>query len=333
MIRRIVRFLMLSGMATFATNVLADGLVMPLVPLDSNTTQSDDKVASADAERNDGGATSWRKPMPKKGAGTDGNNKQVNNTQEDTGPVAVTKDIKRIVAKKGVNEIVYISQGHVNRIVTPFQTPRVTTTSDAMIEARDNVLYLGTAKPLPVTLYITEKGTETPSVALTLIPKRIPTQEIFIELDGHAQPQGQWVNHEAARWETKQAYIDAIKTSFAKIAVGELPRGFAMHPLNRVKNLTQPYCKQPGLSFDWSAAQVVHGHRMSITIGLLTNLSPKSIEVSHNPCFGWDVSAVATWPNVMLAPGETVEVYVARRQNEQKRKRIDRPSLLMGATP
>ncbi len=79
-----------------------------------------------------------------------------------------------------MNEIVQVAQGHLNRIVTPFENPKVTSTSPATTEARDNVIYIGTSGTSPVTIFITEKGSEDLALSLTLIPKQIPPREIFL---------------------------------------------------------------------------------------------------------------------------------------------------------
>jgi conjugal transfer pilus assembly protein TraK len=319
---KIIKFGVAASLCVQALAVVAEEkavVEMPLVPV-------------ADEERKTSG---WRRPVVDKESSNASAESEADASREIApvrgSGVIIDRSIKRIETKPGVNEILYISAGHTNRIVTPFQEPTVTTMSDATITARDNVLYVGTYKQEPVTLYVTQKGTEHPSIALTLIPKKIPTQEIFLSLaeDLGAGYAGQkLVNKEAERWENKQPYIETIKKAFAAIALGDIPRGYAMHPLSKITNLVQPLCEQKGLQFDWNRAQVVHGHRMSITIGVVKNPTEHAIEVQSNPCMGWDVAAVATWPHVMLQPGQMAEIYVARKQNETERKPVARPSLL-----
>ena len=41
----------------------------------------------------------------------------------------------------GVNELIPVALGHLNRIVTPFESPQVRTTSDAQTQIKGNVVY------------------------------------------------------------------------------------------------------------------------------------------------------------------------------------------------
>ena len=76
----------------------------------------------------------------------------------------------------GVNQLVPVALGHLNRIVTPFAQPRVNTTSQASTEVRDHVIYVAPSEPVPVTLFITEADSEQQALSLTLVPKRIPAR-------------------------------------------------------------------------------------------------------------------------------------------------------------
>lgn len=46
----------------------------------------------------------------------------------------------------GVNELIPVALGHLNRIVTPFESPQVRTTSDAQTQIKGNVVYVATDK-------------------------------------------------------------------------------------------------------------------------------------------------------------------------------------------
>lgn len=78
----------------------------------------------------------------------------------------------------GVNELIPVALGHLNRIVTPFESPQVRTTSDAQTQIKGNVVYVATDKESPVSLYITPPGQEASALSVTLVPRRIPPREI-----------------------------------------------------------------------------------------------------------------------------------------------------------
>ena len=52
----------------------------------------------------------------------------------------------------GVNEIIPVAVGHLNRIVTPFDKPHVRTVSQATTQIEGNVLYVATPDEIPVAL-------------------------------------------------------------------------------------------------------------------------------------------------------------------------------------
>ena len=248
-----------------------------------------------------------------------------------------------IQMQPGINEIVPIAVVHLNRVVTPFNDPDVTTVSSAEILTRDNVVYVSTAESAPVTLFITEKESETQALSLTLVPKRIPPQEVFLNLAGiNGQAPGPSmqagtqtgaygythgiVNRKAARWERKHTYVDTIKKLMVSLAKKEIPRGYTMSRLDSVGTFPPPRCVQDGLLFDWSNAQALFGHRLNVTVGIAENASDRDIELLANPCF--EIAAFSSWPEVYLKPGERTEIYVVRRQNEVERVTTKRPSLL-----
>ena len=95
--------------------------------------------------------------------------------------------------------IVRVAEGHLNRIVTPFQHPQVrTTATNATTQVSDSVVYVAPASSAPVTLYLTEKGDEMTAVSLTLVPRRVPPRSFEVDVQGHI-PRA--VSAKAEHWE------------------------------------------------------------------------------------------------------------------------------------
>lgn len=126
----------------------------------------------------------------------------------------------------GVNELIPVALGHLNRIVTPFESPQVRTTSDAQTQIKGNVVYVATDKESPVSLYITPPGQEAPALSVTLVPRRIPPREITLAIDGQQWPIKGVVNRKAATWETAQPYVDNLRDLLRRLALNELPQGY-----------------------------------------------------------------------------------------------------------
>ena len=241
-------------------------------------------------------------------------------------PGVVNLDKSHITMQSGVNEIVQVAVSHLNRIVTPYDNPKVTTSSQATTEVRDNVVYIGTTNESPLTLFITEMGSEEQALSLTLIPKKIPPREIFLNLP-KTQGNEIRVTKKAAKWEKSQPYLITIESLLKGLALGELPSGYSFL---KVASGVLPVCRQTGIEFDFKAGQTVTGHNLVVHIGVAKNTSPEPIEFVEDTCGAWDVAAVAAYPRNALEPGEMTEIYVAKKKHYRKEIKVDRPSLLRG---
>ena len=238
---------------------------------------------------------------------------------------SVNIDRSKLMMQPGVNEIVQVAQGHLNRIVTPFENPKVTSTSPATTEARDNVIYIGTSSTSPVTIFITEKGSEDLALSLTLIPKQIPPREIFLSLGD--QLNGAVVTTRAKKWEESQPYIASLESLFKSLALSQLPKGYQF---TKDTSDILPNCRQAGLKFNFKDGQTVLGHHFIVHIGVAENKSTTPIEFIESTCGDWDIAAVSAFPRVALNPGERTEVYVIQKRNYKREIKVTRPSLLMG---
>ncbi len=253
-------------------------------------------------------------------------------TVPDTKPESTSAhEPSTLVMTPGVNQLVPVALGHLNRLVTPFAEPRVNTTSQASTEVRDQVIYVAPSEPVPVTLFITEADSEQRALSLTLIPKRIPARELVLTLAPGALPTGHRpAGSKAAHWERQQPYIQRLRDLFRHLALGEVPPGYRLDPVVSLS----PACRQAGLAFDFHRGQTVTGHRLRVQVGLMTNTSDQVLEFVESHCGAPDVLAVTSWPYTLLEPGQSAEVYVTRRGEPEPPRQPPRPSLLPpGGTP
>jgi len=253
-----------------------------------------------------------------------------NSSANNTSPRTEMNEASNLVMAPGVNEIVPVAVSHLNRIVTPFGEPEVNTTSDATVNIEDNVIYVATTEENPVTLFITQKGSQARALSLTLVPRRIPPRELFLELEGGATNAALVGNPKAERWETSQPYIDTLRGVMRSLALGDIPQGYTLHDTNSQQRM--PSCQQPGFNFQFAGGQTMVGHRLSVNIGVATNVSGQPLEFKEQSCGDWDVAAVAAWPRNVLGPNERTEVYVVRRADKKdpRMPTNTRPSLLGG---
>lgn len=253
----------------------------------------------------------------------------------DAPELATTPQTLKIVP--GVNEIIPVAVGHLNRIVTPFDTPHVRTVSQATTQIEGNVLYIATPDETPVTLYITPGDTEDVALSLTLAPRRIPPREIRLTLDAAQYKklgalQGATGANGASGGNGGQAsnapkdYIADLKTTFRALALMRTPRGYGLREPSAGENIR---CTQPGLQT--RTGQALEGREMVLLVGVARNAGGSSLEFDERSCADerGEVLAVAAWPKLMLEPGDTTELYVAVRRKREE-DTMARPSLLIG---
>ncbi|NJA06479.1 TraK protein [Methylococcaceae bacterium WWC4] len=239
---------------------------------------------------------------------------------------------QHIAVKPGINELMPIAVGHLNRLVTPFEHPVVTTTSQATTSTKGKIVYVATADETPVTLYITPGDNQDIALSLTLIPKHIPAREIHLDLDKDSyQLLNQWQRADTASQTSsqEQAYISQLKALFRDLGLQKTPLGFS---LREPKSQEQIRCLQDRVQI--KTGQVLEGQDRLILVGLAQNTGSDMLEFDERSCATTqqDVLAVSVWPNVVLKPQEATELYVVVRQAPEASTSL-RPSLLGGGQP
>jgi len=244
---------------------------------------------------------------------------------------AVSAAPQTIQIVPGINEIIPVAVGHLNRIVTPFDRPHVRTVSQATTQIEGNVLYVATPDETPVTLYLTPGDTEELALSLTLAPRRIPPREIRLTLDaaqykklGSLQSGEKSLGVKSGN--PSQDYIAELKATFRTLAQLKTPRGYALRAPGASEQIR---CAQPGLQI--RTGQTLEGHDRVLLVGVARNTGSNSLEVDEHSCAdaGGEVLAVAAWPKVLLEAGEATELYVAIRRPRDEDTTV-RPSLLKG---
>ena len=234
----------------------------------------------------------------------------------------------------GINELIPIAVGHLNRLVTPFDNPVVTTTSQATTSSKGKIVYVATADETPVTLYITPGDNQDIALSLTLIPKRIPAREIHLSLDKDTYQvltklQQQTTATADKPADKEQDYITTLKKLFRDLGLQKTPPGFSLREPGHAESI---HCQQDRVQI--RTGQLLEGQDLVILVGVVRNTGATSIEFDERACATHkdEVLAVAAWPKVVLGPGEATELYVAIRRSADEAT-ILRPSLLNRSMP
>jgi conjugal transfer pilus assembly protein TraK len=236
--------------------------------------------------------------------------------------------------KPGINELMPIAVGHLNRLVTPFDNPVVTTTSQATTSTKGKIVYVATADETPVTLYITPGDNQDIALSLTLIPKRIPAREIHLSLDQETYKRlTQWQRQNTTSSEKpanrEQDYITTLKQLFRDLGLQKTPAGFSLRDPSQTERI---HCHQDRVQIH--TGQLLEGQELLIFVGVAHNTGVIPIEFDERACASTqdEVLAVAAWPKVVLGPDESTELYVAVRRADETAITV-RPSLLNGRMP
>jgi conjugal transfer pilus assembly protein TraK len=234
----------------------------------------------------------------------------------------------------GINELIPIAVGHLNRLVTPFDNPVVTTTSQATTSTKGKIVYVATADETPVTLYITPGDNQDIALSLTLIPKRIPAREIHLSLDNDTYQMLTRLQQQTATTvgklaDKEQDYITTLKKLFRDLGLQKTPPGFSLREPSQAESI---HCQQDRVQI--RTGQLLEGQDIIILVGVALNTGATSIEFDERACATHkdDVLAVAAWPKVVLGPGEATELYIAVRRPVDEATTL-RPSLLNRSVP
>lgn len=244
-----------------------------------------------------------------------------------------------IAIKPGENVFIPISREHPNRILTPFKTPQIISTSlyagkkkgecgEACV--RDGVIYITTDSASAVTAFITEKGHEDIAFSITMIPQAIPPREVRFTLPADVverlstRSADQVTVKKAQAWETSQPYVDTIREALRGVALGQVPSGYNLRKIRVTDPL--PTCRHPGIDFKWSDGQLLEGFNLDIYVGVISNVADSPVEFRNQACGGWRIAAVTSWPLTVLKPGQKTEVYViVKREDDVPDELVRKP--------
>lgn len=239
----------------------------------------------------------------------------------------------------GRNMVIPIAVNFGNRIITPFNEPKMilaneADSKDVNIVVKDNVLYVYTELKYPVAGYIINGDDQRVAISVTLLPKELPPREVTLTLKEQSElyTNGAIGSKKANKWEKQSDYYTVIRNLFRSIALDEIPNGYTIS--KTLGDFTQnlPNCRQEGLGFNFYDGQTMTGHNIGVFIGIVENTTNQTIEFKGENCAGWGIKGVTSWPHTFIEPGQKSEVYVAYsidRTPSSKRKNMRR-SLLAG---
>ena len=186
-----------------------------------------------------------------------------------------------------------IALGEINRILTPFDSPSVTTVSDAETKVKGRAVYVAPRSMEPVSLFISEEGSEEQSVSLVLFPRITGPRDIRIGEAGTAQR-----HEEPERPRGRDELIRDLMVSAVsgKASGADKPR--------------KSGCRAEGLAFRPLWSQRSGGYRLQAE--LVKSASERVILFSPRSCPGFE--AVGVFPSGRLKKGSSFMVFTVRKE-------------------
>ncbi len=253
---------------------------------------------------------------------------------------------QEIITEPGVNTLVPIAIGQINRLVTPFEHPTVQKLKleNVRVTIQGNVLYVYTSSTQPVALYISEKGDESVSLSLSLIPQKIaPVQATLLisrklnsavsSSEGSSSMMYGGSEVKAKRWEQKDTYVETIRNILRTIALGDIPPGYAMGNLS--SGVSVPNCNfstgtnQDHIKYSFAGGQLIQGSQFIVVVGVAQNTGSSTVTVDESLCTHPRIAARALWSRNTLEPGQKTEAYFVLRNGQREVRSNDsiRPKL------
>lgn len=253
-------------------------------------------------------------------------------------PIRLTDDVipskQEIIVEPGVNTLIPISMGQINRIVTPFERPTIQKLqlNDVKVNVEGSAIYVYTPKPSPVALYVTERGDESIAVSLSLVPQRIaPVQATLMlsrRLNNSAINGGTSLmtyggsEAKAKKWEQKDSYVETVRNILRTIALGDLPPGYALGSLT--SGVSVPNCNfstgtvQDYITYHFENGQLINGSQFNVIVGVAQNVGPTTVTVDESLCTHPQMAARALWSRNTLEPGQKTEAYFVLRNGQRQ---------------
>ena len=212
--------------------------------------------------------------------------------------------------ESGRNVVIGVAFSLINRIITPFSNPVVKTTSVATTSVEGSIVYISTNMSEPIALFIHEKSDPSTALSLTLVPAEIPPVSTEVRITGlEVEPAKIAGDHAlATAFEQQDTFLGTIKALFRDLALNRVPDGYGFKSLDGYAR-DMPVCNFAGVHV--IPLQEVVGASLKAYVAKATNTSQYLATIDEQACSGPGLRAVAAWPHTTLAPGESVELYVA----------------------
>lgn len=212
-----------------------------------------------------------------------------------------------ITLAPGASAMLAIGRQHLNRLLTPFPSPVLRTTSELTIQIDGQVIYLATASAEPFVAYLHDASRPEDAVILTLVPCAIPGVSVRIETETTVPVVP--TNTSLPGWQ-EHPYLERIAAILRTVAQGRVPDGFSLRPLTDRARL-QACELPPGVTA--RPHQILRSTDYTLYVIGIQRTSGDPIALDERACTTSLNVAAAYYPKRILGAGESAELYLLDR--------------------
>lgn len=205
-----------------------------------------------------------------------------------------------IRVRENATESVPVSMRYINRIATPFETPKVLEADGWEISKNGSSVFIKPNSANPAAIYITGEGKNDPTIGLVLVPQDIPPQTVSLQLDKTSK------NKEAGGSSDDinkaSSYSERIQMVMKSVALGKNISGYAQGPLPSAVSRSEHLIIKPEKRYS--------GRVDDVYVYWIENIHETEVELDESLFYEDGVRAIAFYPEIRLAPGQGTRLFI-----------------------
>lgn len=215
--------------------------------------------------------------------------------------LAAGKPIKPLVVevKPGVTEVIKIARDYPSLIMTPFTEPQVVDGGKVkLVYAGSNVYVMPTGREAEA-LFISDKAKPGMVVSLMVVPEDLPAQQITLQMEGYKGTAAQELGDQR---EKKDDYVSSLVDIMREVAQDTPPVGYTESSVDDIEAQMGSLFARPDRRYSGTDRDIFRYQ--------LENRGTTAITVSEQSFYSKGVRAVALFPKIHLAPGESTTLFI-----------------------
>lgn len=215
-----------------------------------------------------------------------------------------------IQAQNGVNEMVTVSAMMPNRIATPFANPKVVDFSANDYQVVGSDVFVVPKGKEPIGIFIRDDRPDSPTVALTLVPRQIPGVTVLVNIDGAYRGAAKSQARNQDDEPDVSSYEDMLRKMMRRLVLEKPMSGYTETNLDTGVAMIGPLRVIP--------EKQLSGQTFDIYRYRIVNTSKEPFELSEESFYQRGVKAVAFYPALRIDAWKSTKVFIVAGKNENE---------------